>query len=499
MTTSRLATELGPPQEADFSPANRPPLALHHGRAGSAPAGAAATGGLLATRRGRRAGLGRASLPFADAASTWLTLSIALGAFGISSSRLLATVGATLILLICKLNGSYDRDDLHLNASTLDEVPAILMLTGVLTLALTVLLPAVGHGLAGEQVPALWIALVIGVLGGRGLSRLLAGRLAEPQRCLVIGDPDQADHLRERMRAGGSRAAVIATVPINREDLAGAPAELRDAIRALAEELSADRIIVAPRPDQLAELPRLIRVAKGVGLAVSVMPALFACAGGSVAFDDVNGLALLGMRPLGLSRSSLWLKRGFDLIVATIAVTLLSPILALIALAIRMDGGGPIMFRQTRVGRHGKHFEIIKFRSMVTDAETLKEELRAFSEVGEGMFKISDDPRVTTVGRFLRRSSLDELPQIFNVLRGEMSLVGPRPLVIDEDAAILGLDRSRLHLMPGMTGPWQVLRTRVSRREMIEIDYRYVASWSVWLDLKILIRTALHVVRRRNV
>jgi lipopolysaccharide/colanic/teichoic acid biosynthesis glycosyltransferase len=115
------------------------------------------------------------------------------------------------------------------------------------------------------------------------------------------------------------------------------------------------------------------------------------------------------------------------------------------------------------------------------------------------MFKVFDDPRVTRVGRFLRRSSLDELPQIFNVLRGEMSLVGPRPLVIDEDAAILGLDRSRLHLMPGMTGPWQVLRTRVSRQEMIEIDYRYVASWSLWLDLKIVIRTALHVIRRRNV
>src|SRR5438046_7673694 len=135
---------------------------------------------------------------------------------------------------------------------------------------------------------------------------------------------------------------------------------------------------------------------------------------------------------------------------------------------------------------------------MVADAEREKECLLALNEVGEGMFKISSDPRVTRVGSFLRRTSLDELPQLFNVLRGEMSLVGPRPLVLVEDALVLGLDRSRLHLTPGMTGPWQVLSTRVPMREMVGIDYLYVANWSLWLDLKVLARTARHVLRRGN-
>jgi lipopolysaccharide/colanic/teichoic acid biosynthesis glycosyltransferase len=135
---------------------------------------------------------------------------------------------------------------------------------------------------------------------------------------------------------------------------------------------------------------------------------------------------------------------------------------------------------------------------MVIGAEALKDELRAFNEAGEGLFKLSADPRATRVGAFLRRSSLDELPQLLNVLRGEMSLVGPRPLVTDEDAQVFGLDRTRLYLTPGMTGPWQILGSRVPLQEMVGIDYIYVTSWSLWLDLKILLRTIRHVVRRGN-
>jgi lipopolysaccharide/colanic/teichoic acid biosynthesis glycosyltransferase len=174
-------------------------------------------------------------------------------------------------------------------------------------------------------------------------------------------------------------------------------------------------------------------------------------------------------------------------------------VIGAIALAIRLDTKGPIFFRQVRVGRGGDSFRIWKFRSMVLGADATKDELRRLNEVGEGMFKLSDDPRVTRVGRFLRRTSLDELPQLFNVFRGEMSLVGPRPLVTDEDAQVVGLDRSRLHLTPGMTGPWQVLGARVPMQEMVGIDYHYVASWSLWLDIKLLVRTLRHVVRSGNV
>ncbi len=173
--------------------------------------------------------------------------------------------------------------------------------------------------------------------------------------------------------------------------------------------------------------------------------------------------------------------------------------LVAVALSIRLDSKGPILFRQIRVGRDGSHFRIFKFRSMVADAEAQKEVLRSRNEAGRGLFKITDDPRITRVGGFLRRKSLDELPQLFNVLRGEMSLVGPRPLVIDEDAQVLGFDRSRLHLTPGMTGAWQILGSRVPMQEMVGIDYLYVANWSLWLDLKVLVRTARHVIRGANI
>jgi lipopolysaccharide/colanic/teichoic acid biosynthesis glycosyltransferase len=221
--------------------------------------------------------------------------------------------------------------------------------------------------------------------------------------------------------------------------------------------------------------------------------------GSAVEFEDVDGMTVLGVRPFGLSRSSRMIKRAFDFVVTTLGLIAVAPIMIAIAIAIRIDSRGPVFFRQVRVGRDGRHFHIFKFRSMVVDADSRKDDLRDLNEVGDGMFKITSDPRVTRVGGLLRRTSLDELPQLFNVLCGEMSLVGPRPLVVDEDAQVLGLDRSRLHLTPGMTGPWQVLGARVAMQEMVGIDYLYVAGWSLWSDLKILLRTVRHVMRSGNV
>ncbi|MBA2516777.1 MAG: sugar transferase, partial [Solirubrobacterales bacterium] len=160
---------------------------------------------------------------------------------------------------------------------------------------------------------------------------------------------------------------------------------------------------------------------------------------------------------------------------------------------------GPVFFRQTRVGRDGDHFEMLKFRSMVDGADALKAQLHTLNE-SDGLFKMANDPRVTRIGRLLRASSLDELPQLLNVLKGDMSLVGPRPLVLDEDALVHGWHRRRLHLTPGMTGPWQVLGSRqVPLHDMVKIDYMYIANWSFWIDFKILLRTVMHVLRRAGV
>jgi lipopolysaccharide/colanic/teichoic acid biosynthesis glycosyltransferase len=220
--------------------------------------------------------------------------------------------------------------------------------------------------------------------------------------------------------------------------------------------------------------------------------------GSSLAFDYVNGLTLLGVQQFGLSPASRRVKRTFDVVGASVAIVLLAPLMAAIALAIKLGSPGPALFRQIRVGRDGSVFVMFKFRSMQQGADDRKADLQRLNEA-DGLFKIGEDPRVTPTGRLLRRSSLDELPQLFNVLRGEMSLVGPRPLVVDEDRRILGWRRDRLRLTPGMTGHWQVLGSaRIPLAEMVTIDYLYIANWSLWGDIKILLRTVPHVVLRRG-
>ena len=201
----------------------------------------------------------------------------------------------------------------------------------------------------------------------------------------------------------------------------------------------------------------LVRTLKAVGVRVSVLPRLLEVVGSSVEFDDLHGVTVMGVRRFELTRSSAAVKRAFDLIGASLGLLVVSPLLAVIAVAIKLDSRGPVFFRQLRVGQHGERFYMLKFRTMVPDAEALKDGLRDRNEAQEGLFKIADDPRVTSVGRFLRKSALDELPQLFNILRGEMSLVGPRPLVIEEDQRVEGWHRRRLELMPGMTGHWQIL------------------------------------------
>ena len=230
-----------------------------------------------------------------------------------------------------------------------------------------------------------------------------------------------------------------------------------------------------------------------------MLPRLPEVVGSSVELDDVDGITLLGMRRFGLTRSSGAVKRSFDCIGAGLTLLPLAPLLAAIAVAIKLDSRGPVLFRQRRMGRHGIPFEMLKFRTMVDGADAQKSALAARNEADGGLFKIKDDPRITRVGKLLRKISLDELPQLFNVLRGNMSLVGPRPLVLDEDDRIEGWRRSRLELPPGITGPWQVFGSaRIPLNEMVKIDYLYGANWSLWLDVKILLRTVPFVLGRRG-
>ncbi len=450
-------------------------------------------------RRLSRETIQRASLVAVDVACATVTLVVIRRAFG-NANVTPAFVGSLLVVFLCKLAGLYDHDELRLTSSTIDEIPTLLKLSGLFALGIAIATPIVTAGeLPGAEVGAVWILLFTTLICGRALARSFAQRTSPLERCLVIGDLRKADRIRDRLDAEGAKAVVVGALPIAGCDLAEL-VELGggNILFGLVDELRVSRIILAPDGAIDEHVAELIRVIRAAGVRLSVVPKSLSGIGSRFTHEELNGLWLIGVGPFGLSSGARLLKRSFDLAAAAAGLLIISPLVGLIALAIKLDSSGPVFFKQIRVGRDGKPFRMIKFRSMVVDAEALKEALRSRSEVGEGMFKIADDPRITRIGRLLRRTSLDELPQLLNVLRGEMSLVGPRPLVIDEDAAILGVDRSRLHLPPGITGPWQVLRKRVSREDMIEIDYRYAAGWTLWSDVRILLRTILHVVRQGN-
>jgi exopolysaccharide biosynthesis polyprenyl glycosylphosphotransferase len=438
----------------------------------------------------------RRLLALADGIAAIVAFALATTVLGDDSIKLATLAAVPIVILIHKVAGLYERDELVLKRSTLDEAPLLFQLAALFALVSWLLEDQMIDGtLQQRQVLGLWGIVFASSLGGRVLARHVAGRRATTERCLVIGSARVAERIREKMRDSHVKADVVATLPLE-EGHNLAVLDGTEAFRHMVTQLEVDRVILAPVSTDSADMLELIRIAKAVGVRVSVLPRMLEVVGTSVEFDDLDGMAMLGIRRFGLPRSSRLLKRAFDLAGATVGVIAISPLLAAIAIAVRIDSRGPVLFRQTRVGRDGRRFQMIKFRSMVPDAEARKASLADQNEA-VGLFKIADDPRITRVGRFIRRTSLDELPQLFNVLKGEMSLVGPRPLVVDEDAQVEGLLRSRLHLTPGMTGPWQVIGSaRIPMKEMVKIDYRYVASWSLWTDVKLLLRTVPHMLAR---
>jgi exopolysaccharide biosynthesis polyprenyl glycosylphosphotransferase len=426
-----------------------------------------------------------------------LAASLALLAAALLEGLVLSPVHALVplaTLLALEAGDLYDRDDLVLRRSTLDEAPMLLLFASLATILAAVI---GGEALEPGVLVVMWLLLGAALVLGRFLARAAIRAAVAPERCLVVGDVERAAHVRRKVHDSRARAEVVATLPL-------APGESAEAFHghlgllALVLEQDIDRVILAPTSTDNAQTLELIRVAKAVGVRVSLLPRMFEVVGSSVDFEDVDGVTMLGLRRFGLSAPARFLKRAFDVTVAAAGLLALAPVLAVVAAAVRLDSPGPIFFRQVRVGRHGHRFHMLKFRSMVVDAEQRKAALADRNEA-DGFFKITDDPRITRVGRVLRKTSLDELPQFFNVLVGHMSIVGPRPLVVDEDERIVGLDRSRLHLTPGMTGPWQVLgSSRIPMSEMISLDYLYVTNWSLWLDVKLLLRTFPHVLARRG-
>ena len=262
----------------------------------------------------------------------------------------------------------------------------------------------------------------------------------------------------------------------------------------LIEEKNVDQVIITLPWMYHRKIMGIVRTCERRNVNAHIVPDLFQMSLSRVDVDDLGGVPLVGVREVGFGQRVRAIKRVVDIVGAVVGLTLGAPVLGLIAIAIRLDSPGPVIFRQTRVGANGKTFELYKFRSMYQGAEAKLEELRDLSEVDGPIFKMKDDPRVTPVGRILRRTSLDELPQLWNVLRGEMSLVGPRPPLPSEVNEYLEWHKKRMEVRPGVTGLWQVSgRSLLSFDEQCLLDIYYIENWSLWLDFQILLRTVPEV------
>jgi exopolysaccharide biosynthesis polyprenyl glycosylphosphotransferase len=416
-----------------------------------------------------------------------------------------------LITLFARISGHYGRDELVLRKSTLEELPALLSLAAANAIAWSAItyLTHAKPNLEGDGVAVLWGSTATTLVLARVLARRLAEVTAPIERVLIVGTAAARVRLADALATDpAARLEVVGFLPLEDERKRdvdwGARSRRRrsrtfDDLASVVRELDVHRVLLIPTHADGEMILEAVRRATRLGIKVSLVPRLFEVVGSAVAFDTVGGVTVLGIHQPGLTRGERAIKRVIDIVGAAAGLLALAPLGAGAAIAIKLDSTGPVFFLQQRIGRDGEIFKIVKFRSMVDDAEARRGRLEPLNE-SVGNFKLAADPRVTRVGRFLRRTSIDELPQLINVLKGDMSLVGPRPLVTAEDELVEGRHRDRLHLAPGITGPWQVLGpARPPLSEMVKTDYLYAVNWSIWTDIKLILRTASHVAARRGV
>ncbi|HWV98090.1 MAG TPA: sugar transferase [Candidatus Acidoferrum sp.] len=305
------------------------------------------------------------------------------------------------------------------------------------------------------------------------------------RRFILVGTAEETARVRSELRAKSSEAIDV----VAQLDLSEAPLErLVD----LLHEHSINGVIITAKRSSFDQVEAVINACELEGVEVWLVADFFKAQLSRTTFDDFCGQPILVFRSTPEASWQGVLKQVVDYVGATLLLIVWSPILLVVALLVKLTSPGPIFFHQARSGLNGRPFILYKFRTMITNAEQLKHELAAMNEMTGPVFKVSNDPRVTPVGRLLRKFSIDEFPQLFNVLRGEMSLVGPRPLPVDEVKRFHDLaHRRRLSVKPGLTCLWQVSgRNNVNDfRDWVRLDLEYIDNWSLWLDFKILCRT----------
>jgi exopolysaccharide biosynthesis polyprenyl glycosylphosphotransferase len=413
-----------------------------------------------------------------------------------------ALVGWVVVLAVY---GLYESQTGRIAASTFDEITTLLNALAVGSLVQLV----VGQALKRyahiwvyspfEAVMFLGLAITFIPLGRWVVRNQLMSYVVSPRRTLIVGAGAPGRLVERKIVAHdeyGLEVVGFVDHDAAGEKVLGSPADLT----ALVDEHDIDWVVLTTSSQSAYEetLER-VRAVRRPDVHLSIVPSYFELFASNATIEDLEGVPVVSLPPMRLSRSVRVLKRSFDLAVSLGGLIVVSPLLLAAAIAIKLDSPGPVFFRQLRNGRGGVPFRIVKFRTMVDGAEAQRFELARLNEVDGPLFKIRSDPRITRVGAFLRKWRIDELPQLWNVVRGEMSLVGPRPFVVHEANKITGWAGRRLESTPGITGLWQVLGGNdMSFEEMVKLDYVYVTNWSLWWDIKILFQTVPVVLARRG-
>jgi exopolysaccharide biosynthesis polyprenyl glycosylphosphotransferase len=461
----------------------------------------------------------RRALLVADPAALSLAFVIALVVFG-RTEGLDAITEALVFLailpvwvLLARLEGLYAKDEERTEHSTVDEFVGVLHLV---TLGAFVLL--VGSSLTSLATPNIarlatfWACAIVLVISLRALARSLCRRSpAYIQNTAIVGAGHVgqlvARNLLMHPEYGIRLVGFVDDSPRElRPDVASVPVLGRTGdLPAIVRELGVERVVVAFSGDTHERVVQLVQWLRASPVQVDIVPRLFDVMGPKVELHAVQGLPLLGLAPTRLARGSRVAKRIIDLCVAGAALVAFVPLFAWIALRIRLDSPGPVLFRQTRVGMGMREFTLLKFRTMKADTDSaahrefVRTILSSSTASRNGLYKLDREECTTPFGRWLRGTSLDELPQLVNVLRGEMSLVGPRPCLPYETEHLASHHFERFLVPAGITGLWQVTaRAGSSFGEALELDVAYVRSWSLGLDLRLLCKTPLVVLRQRR-
>jgi exopolysaccharide biosynthesis polyprenyl glycosylphosphotransferase len=318
------------------------------------------------------------------------------------------------------------------------------------------------------------------------------------QRAVIVGANERCRHLIEVLQENSGLGYAIVGVldkELERAELLeGTGVPFLGSVEQLKDLISSggvDEVYIAlPVRSGYEEIQSIAHLCEGAALPVHMVADLFPMRVATSRLMHLEDIPLLNLSTIPEAHGKVFMKRAVDFIGSSLLIVGLSPMLALLAVLVKLDSKGPIFFRQERVGQNQRRFKMIKYRSMVTNAEEIKASLMALNEQDGPVFKITNDPRITRLGRFIRKYSLDEFPQLFNVWKGEMSLVGPRPPIPSEVEQYTWSQRRRLSVRPGMTGLWQVSgRNNIGFEEWVELDLNYIDQWSIWLDIKILFMT----------